>query len=289
MVGEQVRAGRHHQGRREDDQRRRQRRRAAADADDGRRPTAPATTGCAGAAYEPRFLFTWPNHEDRGDGPEQLAGVMEIVARQSRRARARSVDEEALTRATKAMSRADRARVDCRSSPAGELWDDGIIDPRDTRTVLGIASRLIRRTRPGASASSGVGMFRASRDSSRGPRRQPRRDRAARLRGPAARLGHRDGRRSTPTPTRRAVRRARPTRRSGCPAGRARPSPTSASTRVLDGRRARRAPTRSTRATASSPRTPTSPGAASRRRPGLDRPAARGDRAMGSQGRAPAR
>jgi acetyl-CoA carboxylase carboxyltransferase component len=94
--------------------------------------------GMSGRAYDPRFVFSWPNHRIAVMGPRQLAGVMEIVARNSAAGRGEDVDEEALT----ARSAAFERQVESESTAlyaTGRVWDDGIIDPRDTRTVLGIA------------------------------------------------------------------------------------------------------------------------------------------------------
>jgi acetyl-CoA carboxylase carboxyltransferase component len=71
-------------------------------------------------------------------GPKQLAGVMEIVMRAGAERRGIEVDEEALAAGTKAVEDQIEAESDAFVA-SGELWDDGIIDPRDTRTVLGIA------------------------------------------------------------------------------------------------------------------------------------------------------
>ena len=70
-------------------------------------------------------------------GPQQLAGVLSIVARAAAEASGKPFDEEADAgsgRRSRTRSRASR----CRSSCPGRLYDDGVIDPRDTRTVLGI-------------------------------------------------------------------------------------------------------------------------------------------------------
>jgi acetyl-CoA carboxylase carboxyltransferase component len=94
--------------------------------------------GMAGRAYDPRFLFTWPASKTAVMGPEQLAGVMSILARQSAQAASQPFDEEA----DRAMRQAVHDQVEAESTAlfnTGLLYDDGIIDPRDTRTVLGIA------------------------------------------------------------------------------------------------------------------------------------------------------
>jgi len=94
--------------------------------------------GMCGRAYRPRFLFAWPNSKMAVMGPQQLAGVLSIVARQSAESSGRDFDEAA--------DAVERARVEEqieRESHAffnsGKLYDDGVIDPRDTRTVLGLA------------------------------------------------------------------------------------------------------------------------------------------------------
>jgi acyl-CoA carboxylase subunit beta len=93
--------------------------------------------GMAGRAYDPRFLFTWPASRSAVMGPDQLAGVMSILNRASAEAGGRPFDEEA----DRSMREGVRDHVEAESRAlfnTGLLYDDGIIDPRDTRTVLGI-------------------------------------------------------------------------------------------------------------------------------------------------------
>jgi acetyl-CoA carboxylase carboxyltransferase component len=94
--------------------------------------------GMAGRAYDPRFLFTWPASKTAVMGPKQLAGVMSLLSRTSAEAAGRPFDEEA----DRSMRQAVQQQVEAESTAlfnTGLLYDDGIIDPRDTRTVLGIA------------------------------------------------------------------------------------------------------------------------------------------------------
>ena len=94
--------------------------------------------GMSGRAYDPRFVFSWPNHRIAVMGPKQLAGVMDIVARNAAAGRGIGVDEEALAAQTGALE----AQIEAESSAlyaTGRLWDDGIIHPADSRTVLGMA------------------------------------------------------------------------------------------------------------------------------------------------------
>jgi acetyl-CoA carboxylase carboxyltransferase component len=94
--------------------------------------------GMCGRAFGPRFLFSWPNAKMAVMGPEQLAGVLSIVARQSAQAAGRPFDEVA----DAAQREAVEAQIERESHAffnSARLYDDGIVDPRDTRTVLGIA------------------------------------------------------------------------------------------------------------------------------------------------------
>jgi acetyl-CoA carboxylase carboxyltransferase component len=98
--------------------------------------------GMNGRAFDPRFLFTWPSAKSAVMGPAQLAGVLSIVARAASEARGKEYDEEA----DKGMKEFIEASVEEQSLPfflSGMLYDDGVIDPRDTRTVLGICLSVI--------------------------------------------------------------------------------------------------------------------------------------------------
>jgi acyl-CoA carboxylase subunit beta len=113
--------------------------------------------GMCGRAYDPRFLFTWPNHRIAVMGPQQLAGVMGIVAEQAARKAGAAFDHEA----AQAMQDAFAAEIDRQSTAfyaTARLWDDGIIDPRDTRTVLGIA--LSAACSAPVKGTDGYGVFR---------------------------------------------------------------------------------------------------------------------------------
>jgi acetyl-CoA carboxylase carboxyltransferase component len=94
--------------------------------------------GMCGRAYGPRFLFAWPNSKMAVMGPQQLAGVLSIVARQSAEAAGRPFDEDA-DAAQRTVVEAQIERESHAFFNSARLYDDGIIDPRDTRTVLGIA------------------------------------------------------------------------------------------------------------------------------------------------------
>ena len=113
--------------------------------------------GMAGRAYEPRFLFSWPNHRIAVMGGQQLAGVLSIVRRQAAERAGRPFDEEA-DAALRAETQGQIERESDAFFATGRIWDDGIIDPRDTRTVLGICLSAIHNTT--WEGTSGFGVFR---------------------------------------------------------------------------------------------------------------------------------
>jgi acyl-CoA carboxylase subunit beta len=113
--------------------------------------------GMCGRAYNPRFLFSWPNARSAVMGPAQLAGVLSIVARQSAEGRGLPFDEEA----DAAMRATVEAQIEAESLPlflTARLYDDGIIDPRDTRTVLGLCLSVIDNNP--VHGTRGYGVFR---------------------------------------------------------------------------------------------------------------------------------
>jgi acyl-CoA carboxylase subunit beta len=113
--------------------------------------------GMCGRAYGPRFLFSWPNAKMAVMGPQQLAGVMSIVARQSAERSGRPFDEAAdgvqRTAIEEQIERESHAFFN-----SGKVYDDGIIDPRDTRTVLGLALSAVHSQE--IRGQRGFGVFR---------------------------------------------------------------------------------------------------------------------------------
>ncbi|WP_043496513.1 carboxyl transferase domain-containing protein [Georgenia sp. SUBG003] len=94
--------------------------------------------GMAGRAYDPRFLWMWPNARISVMGGEQAASVLATVRRDGleRAGQEWSIDDE---EAFKAPIREQYERQGSPYYSTARLWDDGIIDPVDTRRVLGLA------------------------------------------------------------------------------------------------------------------------------------------------------
>jgi len=108
-----------------------------------------------GRAYKPRFLFSWPNSRCSVMGPDQLTGVMDIVARNAAQRANRPIDEDQFN------SRKEMYRqvVEEQSDPyytSSRLIDDGIIDPRETRTVIGFCLSVIHNKKIQGSNHPGV-------------------------------------------------------------------------------------------------------------------------------------
>jgi len=89
--------------------------------------------GMAGRAYSPRFLFTWPNSRISVMGGEQAASVLATVHRDA---------DKWTKKQAEAFKQPIREDYEAQGNPwhaTSRLWDDGIIDPAQTRDVLGLA------------------------------------------------------------------------------------------------------------------------------------------------------
>lgn len=94
--------------------------------------------GMCGRGYSPRFLWMWPNAKIAVMGGEQAATVLAIVRREGLEAKGGSWSNEE----EEAFKAPVRAQFDEQADPyyaTARLWDDGIIDPADTRMVLALA------------------------------------------------------------------------------------------------------------------------------------------------------
>lgn len=115
------------------------------------------TYGMSGRAFGNRFTFIWPTAKIAVMGPKQIAGVMSIVRRGQAARKGEPFDEEQ-DAAIVAMVEEAQEKGSLALAATGAISDDGIIDPRDTRTVLGLTLSAVRN-RPIEGASS-YGVFR---------------------------------------------------------------------------------------------------------------------------------
>jgi 3-methylcrotonyl-CoA carboxylase beta subunit len=94
--------------------------------------------GMCGRAYQPRFLWMWPNARISVMGGEQAANVLLTVKLDQMQAKGQNMDDSARA----AFKQPTLEKYDRESSAyfsTARLWDDGIIDPADTRKVLSLA------------------------------------------------------------------------------------------------------------------------------------------------------
>jgi acyl-CoA carboxylase subunit beta len=94
--------------------------------------------GMSGRAFDPRFMFAWANAKLAVMGAQQLAGVLSIVGRQAAQARGLEFDAADDDR-RRAQIEEQIERESHSFFVTARIYDDGVIDPRDTRTVLGMA------------------------------------------------------------------------------------------------------------------------------------------------------
>ncbi|KAH8680349.1 carboxyl transferase [Ilyonectria robusta] len=106
-----------------------------------------------GRSYKPHFIFTWPTGKCSVMGPDQLAGVMEQIQSAKARPKGEEVSAETIRGQTDTFKK--QVQRDAESySTSGMLIDDGIIDPRDTRDVLGMCLEVVGGARPSKMESS---------------------------------------------------------------------------------------------------------------------------------------
>ena len=92
----------------------------------------------ASAAWDPRFVFTWPNSRTSVMGAEQAAKTLTQIKVAALRRQGQEPTGEALARLEREVFDAYESTSDPYYSTS-EMWDDGILDPVDTRNALGIA------------------------------------------------------------------------------------------------------------------------------------------------------
>mmetsp|Transcript_11182 Transcript_11182/g.21540 ORF Transcript_11182/g.21540 Transcript_11182/m.21540 type:complete len:164 (-) Transcript_11182:33-524(-) len=119
--------------------------------------------GMCGRSYDPRFMFMWPNSRISVMGGPQAAGVLSTVKQEQllKQGKTAMTAEE-----LQEFQRPTLERYEREGSPyhaTARLWDDGIIDPRDTRHILGRCLRICSRQPGGRSRGlqrGGFGVFR---------------------------------------------------------------------------------------------------------------------------------
>ena len=94
--------------------------------------------GMCGRAYDPRFLFMWPNARISVMGGEQASSVLVTVKRDQLEAKGKKLSDKD----EKDIAQPILDKYEEEGNPfysTARLWDDGILDPRNTRDVLGLA------------------------------------------------------------------------------------------------------------------------------------------------------
>lgn len=115
------------------------------------------TYAMSGRAFNNRFTFIWPSAKIAVMGGKQIAGVMSIV-RRGRAARLGEPFDEAADAAIREAVERAQEKGSIALEASGAISDDGIIDPRDTRTVLGLCLSVVRN-KP-VEGTDGYGVFR---------------------------------------------------------------------------------------------------------------------------------
>ncbi|MEP3591217.1 MAG: acyl-CoA carboxylase subunit beta [Marinobacter sp.] len=113
-----------------------------------------------GRGLDPRFIFAWPNSRTAVMGPAQAGKVLRIVAEEKQRKSGKEPDEKTLD----FLEQATAKKLEDGSTAlfgTARLWDDGLIDPRDTRRVLATALSVCREAeqRPLRPNAYGVARF----------------------------------------------------------------------------------------------------------------------------------
>ncbi len=112
-----------------------------------------------GRGYDPRFIWAWPNSRVAVMGGEQAAGVLAIVQEEAMRARGQEPDRNVI----QMVQMMTRQKFDEESTAyfgTARLWDDGILDPRDTRQALSVALSVAHNVDFVSAGAPAYGVFR---------------------------------------------------------------------------------------------------------------------------------
>lgn len=100
-----------------------------------------------GRAYEPRFLFLWPNSQTAVMGPEQAATVLTQIKRDASEKKGDKVNEKELDEYYRSIFSQYEEQADAYYATA-RIWDDGVILPQSTRRVLGLCLGIVTKAKP---------------------------------------------------------------------------------------------------------------------------------------------
>jgi len=115
------------------------------------------TYAMSGRAFNNRFIFTWPTAKIAVMGPKQFAGVMSLVRRAKAKRKGEKFDEK-LDKQLVELIKAAAEKESLALSASSMVTDDGIIDPRDTRNVLGFCLSVVDNNE--VKGAKGYGVFR---------------------------------------------------------------------------------------------------------------------------------
>ncbi|KWV93788.1 acyl-CoA carboxylase subunit beta [Erythrobacter sp. AP23] len=115
--------------------------------------------GMSGRGLDPRFIFAWPNNRVAVMGGEQAARVLSIVSEESAARTGREPDRAALEKMQQTIIKTYDEESTALFATA-RLWDDGIIDPRDTRDVVGLCLDLVEEERQSETQVTNFGVAR---------------------------------------------------------------------------------------------------------------------------------
>ncbi len=111
--------------------------------------------GMNGRSYEPNFLFSYPNAKIGVMGSQQLAGVMKIIQKTSAKAKGIPYDEEQ-AKMIESMLIAEAESKSSAWHSTSELWDDGIINPKETRNYMGFCLTVLYNQEIKGASSYGI-------------------------------------------------------------------------------------------------------------------------------------
>ena len=108
-----------------------------------------------GRSYNPRFLFSYPNSKLGVMGSEQLAGVMDIIKTKSAKKKGVKLDKAKMEKDRKALIEMMSKKQTAWHS-SSEMWDDGVIEPVETRSYLGFCLAILYNQKIKGTNSFGV-------------------------------------------------------------------------------------------------------------------------------------